>query len=276
MSVVPFAVIGLWHSIASSFWSKDAFSPTSTQDAVARTLTWMSAFVVSSLSLISHKEARFIYPLLPALHILSAAPLSALARRFKILRIFIIPVLLVVNIAIATYTSRVHQRGVIDVLDYLRSHHESKAHGGNTTVAFLMPCHSTPWRSHLIYPEVDAWALTCEPPINVPMDLRNTYTDEADLFYMGPLTWLKLNMEDLRMVSSGTSKQWHEQERNSDGRTIGRGRAWPEYLVFFQQLEPQMRVYLKRSPYRECWRGFNTGWHDDWRRQGDVVAWCRD
>ena len=26
--------------------------------------------------------------------------------------------------------------------------------------------------------------------------------------------------------------------------------------------------------YSECKRLFNSHWHDDWRRKGDVVVWC--
>ena len=37
-----------------------------------------------------------------------------------------------------------------------------------------------------------------------------------------------------------------------------------------------MHTALQGSGYGECWRGFNTHWHDDWRRKGDVVVWCLD
>jgi len=57
----------------------------------------------------------------------------------------------------------------------------------------------------------------------------------------------------------------------ADGR-----RKWPDYLVFFEQLESVMRTALQGSGYAECWRGFNSHWHDDWRRTGDVLVWCLD
>jgi phosphatidylinositol glycan class B len=276
MSMVPFALVGLFQSAASSF--RRAFKPaqTSLKDVVPSMLTWTSAFMIATLSLISHKEARFLYPLLPLLHLFVASPLAHFARRPKSWRSLLVLGLFSINIAIAMYTSRVHQRGVVDVMDFLRSEHESKTGSGNTTVAFLMPCHSTPWRSHLIHSNIDAWALTCEPPIDVPFEQRDTYEDEADIFYNRPFVWLKQNMENLVMVNSmdDKSNKWDGQERNIDGRVTGKRRSWPQHLVFFQQLEPQMKVYLKSAPYRECWRGFNTDWHDDWRRQGDVVVWC--
>jgi len=51
---------------------------------------------------------------------------------------------------------------------------------------------------------------------------------------------------------------------------------WPDYLVFFAQLEPTLQRLLKSSAYGECYRTFNTAWHDDWRRKGDVIVWCLD
>jgi len=278
MAMVPFLVIELYQGVASSFRSRSGPSQIRLQDVVPRLLTWTTVFMIASLSVISHKEARFIYPLLSPLHLFVAAPLSKFSRRLASWKSLLLSALFLVNIAIAVYTSRVHQRGVIDVMDYLRSQHETKTNVGNTTVAFLMPCHSTPWRSHLIHPEIDAWALTCEPPVNVPFQLRNTYIDEADLFYREPLLWLKRNMHDISMIDNehDANKKWGDHARSIDGRISGKGRPWPEYLVFFQHLEPQMKVQLKGTPYRECWRGFNTQWHDDWRRQGDVVVWCME
>ncbi len=35
-----------------------------------------------------------------------------------------------------------------------------------------------------------------------------------------------------------------------------------------------MEVALRGSGYAECWRGFNSHWHNDWRRKGDVAVWC--
>ena len=52
-------------------------------------------------------------------------------------------------------------------------------------------------------------------------------------------------------------------------------KVWPEYVVFFQQMEPIMKDVLRGSAYRECWRGWNSWGHDDWRRQGEIIVWCQ-
>jgi phosphatidylinositol glycan class B len=220
------------------------------------------------MSLIAHKEVRFIYPLLPGLLVLAAGPFSKFFSPLLLPRTAAKKMLLLVfvalNATLALYISQVHQRGVIDVLHHLRHKHELRA-SSKTTVMFMMPCHSTPWRSHLIYDGIDARALTCEPPLDVPLEARSSYMDEADQFYADPTAWMREHMED-------TESLWKRQP--DAGVDIHQDKAqWPEYLVFFEQLEPTMKGFLANSPYRQGWQTFNTHWHDDGRRQGDVVVW---
>lgn len=244
------------------------------------------------MSLISHKEVRFLYPILPFLHILAAKPLAHfLPAQAPLSRRAIISILLALNLILAGYVSQVHQRGVIDVLTYLRHKHEtrnsfytltlphaSQAHITNTTVGFLMPCHSTPWRSHLVYPSISAWSLSCEPPLDVPLSQRSTYLDEADQFYIrpGPEDWLRSNMEAVGTIQASGSRSgqhWMQQDPKYKRKYK---REWPQNLVFFEALEVEMKAYLGGTRYRECWRGFNSHWHDDGRRRGDVIVWCMD
>ena len=224
----------------------------------------------------AHKEVRFIYVLLPMFHVLAAKPLVAFMETFpmpkKNYRLVLLVIAVLLNLSIAYYTAYVHQRGVIDVMHYLRHEYESKLESGsavgrNMTVGFLMPCHSTPWRSHLVYPDIKAWALTCEPPLGLSALERMTYLDEADVFYADPRDWMRQNKKSDEAI--------YITDANLMEANISVSlRAWPNYLVFFAQLEPLMKKELHTSKYRECWRGFNTHWHDDWRRKGDVIVWC--
>ncbi len=64
---IPFAGVALW--------SASSISPAGWPTLVANIrfdLTFMMLSMIATLSLISHKEVRFIYPLLPALHVLTA------------------------------------------------------------------------------------------------------------------------------------------------------------------------------------------------------------
>ena len=258
-TITPFAATAVFKAI---------FDPLETDDTdtkvcrnALRSLALTVIFSVSFLTLISHKEVRFVYPLLPVLHVVAAAQVARFIQTSSKPKRVAVLVLILLNILIALYASQIHQRGVIDVIDYLRQQHELRLEqdpSSHTAVGFFMPCHSTPWRSHLVYPGIDAWALTCEPPLDVPSDRRSSYLDEADQFYLNPEAWLESNMRQPGLDAWDTKGK----------------REWPEYVVFFQQLEPVVRRVLQNTTYKECWRGFNSHWHDDWRRHGDVVAWC--
>lgn len=245
-TALPFAVVGLYQAL------RPAPKPSTTQQQTRSILATTILSTILALTAISHKEVRFIYPLLPLLHILASAPLLAFFRSHSRARVLLLPLLLLANLLIATYVSTTHQRGVIDVLHHLRSSHDptSIVERSRPDVAFLMPCHSTPWRSHLIHPLLSAWALTCEPPLGIPPTERGGYMDEADVFYADPINWVNAN--------------------------VGRreGRDWPEKFVFFEALQETVGELLKVKGYAECWRGFNTHWHDDGRREGDVIVWC--
>jgi phosphatidylinositol glycan class B len=271
-TALPFAAVGLWSALRSGF-----DRPQFAGYAQRQTLHIFALVVVTTVltfSMIAHKEMRFIYPVLPVLHVLAAKPLANFFRPFPLprsyFRLALLIIGLTINVYIAAYVSTIHQRGVIDVMHYLR--HEAELDNGmarNTTVGFFMPCHSTPWRSHLVHPEIDAWALTCEPPIDVPREYRDEYLDEADVFYMHPGGWVDENMADRKTVSGSFKSEVGGSIHSNDNR-----RPWPEYLIFFEHLEPVMNAILEDTRYEECWRGFNTHWHDDGRRRGDVVVRC--
>jgi phosphatidylinositol glycan class B len=302
-TALPFAVVGLVKAsrgrnlrqsprTGSPSIRSSAPEPThdSTQQQVQTRLAWASIVTTLTLSLVSHKEVRFLYPLLPFLHVAAAGPLSKyLPANGPSTQKAIVVLFIVANIFIGGYVSTVHQRGVIDVLAQLRHKHELRNvlagfnhvtpdKVSNTTVGFLMPCHSTPWRSHLVYPEISAWALTCEPPLHVPLSERSTYLDEADEFYLkpGPVSWLRSNMESTDIIRAGGSRSGRHWMRQDPKFKAKYRRPWPQNLVFFGQLEGTMGEVLEGTRYKECWRGFNGHWHDDWRRKGDVIVWCLD
>ena len=254
---------------------------------------------LGALSLISHKEVRFIYPLLPLLHILTAPTISAF---FQPDPVIVTPkpksgrreatetspssvhrkslyTMLLLNMLIAGYTSLSHQNGVLAVTKFLRQEYEILALDGRgrllsdpdaginddfkrqttyteeeTFAGFLMPCHSTPWRSSLIHPGLKAWALGCEPPIHLAPHKpeRENYRDEADRFYDDPQKFLR-------------------EEINT------KERPWPRYIVGFEGIEKDLKTFyegeMKGFKVRERWRTRNSHWHDDSRRTGDVVVW---
>jgi GPI mannosyltransferase 3 len=116
--------------------------------------------VIAAFSCIAHKEARFISPLSPLLLLFVGYSLARVPRRIK--RI-LLPMMVMVNVGVTYYATRVHQSGVIGVIHHLR-----KDIPVNGSVGFLMPCYSTPWQTFLQRPDVVAWKLSCDPPLTYP------------------------------------------------------------------------------------------------------------
>ncbi|KAK3109657.1 glycosylphosphatidylinositol anchor biosynthesis, partial [Teratosphaeriaceae sp. CCFEE 6253] len=249
-TALPFAALGTWHSVRPGMDRPGLKGYVERQTKFV--LATAAVTTVLAMTMISHKEVRFIYPLLPMLHVLAAKPLKDFFSTVPVnkVKLGLLSLMLVVNIYIAAYVNFVHQRGVVDVMHYLRHEQEARlaqtpALGvgvqPNITVGFLMPCHSTPWRSHLIYPEIKAWALTCEPPLGLTVEERRRYEDEADIFYNHPASWIDDNLKDRKLITTG--KQGTVKARAGDEAR----REWPEYLVFFEHLEPVMNAVLDRT-----------------------------
>ncbi|KAL4993072.1 Alg9-like mannosyltransferase family-domain-containing protein [Aspergillus recurvatus] len=289
-TALPFTLVGLYRTL------KTPLKLEKQKASILVQLASISLAMPATLSVISHKEVRFIYPLLPALHILSASPLvefflPALATtdRQYIPRRLTLIFLLLVNVVIATYTTLFHASGVVSVLSYLRDQHqihgtantpsvpkESPASYGGITAGFLMPCHSTPWRSHLVEPTIHAWALSCEPPVGLTAEEKAVYRDEADQFYDNPNRFLQDNMVGgLRHIPRRPSYATPPNSQRPPTQLFP-PHEWPDYLIFFAQLEQTLKSSLRSSSYGECWRTYNSAWHDDSRRRGDVVVWCLD
>lgn len=53
--------------------------------------------------------------------------------------------LAITNIPLALYTSTVHQKGAIDVMDHIQARSANLASDNDMSVLFLMPCHSSPY-----------------------------------------------------------------------------------------------------------------------------------
>ncbi|KAI0996685.1 hypothetical protein K3495_g11499 [Podosphaera aphanis] len=244
--------------------------------------------MLGSLSLISHKEVRFIYPLLPLLHILATPQITNFFLDFQkvaqtvkakkvtnhtfqfllLRRKGLLILSLAINATIALYATTVHQSGALNIIPLLRNLYESNHLTKNGVpldtniiaqhpyLAFLMPCHSTPFRSALIHSNLTAWALTCSPPLHIPPHslARASYRDEADRFFDDPESFL------VREVGATTARQW------------------PEFVVGFQGIDEFIRKSWETkdrpgAKVVEVARIFNSHWHDDPRRKGDVVVW---
>ena len=317
ITALPYALLGLYQVLSGMV---DGVTPR------GQTTLWLLSLICvtvpAAFSVISHKEVRFIYPLLPALHIISGLPLATYLHpllhpqssqsQSSLTKRPILLLVIITNISISYYTTQVHNSGLIQLTSYLRNEFESHylplspSVSQNMTFGILAPCHSTPWRSHIQYPPtlthagIQGWALTCEPPLNLTASEKANYLDEADQFYDNPNLWVKKFMSRHVPLSATSSSSTfpppgihaphhqHGKITTIDPSILDKERAqhywltrqgrkpWPDYLIFFAHLEPTVQNILRGSGYAECKRLFNSHWHDDWRRKGDVVVWCID
>lgn len=144
--------------------------------ATLRTLARALAFSITALSFSPHSEWRFLHPFLPPLLLFALPPLfrgytPTIMGLFRLpeamrqyTRINKRPFLLILLAPLIPfiYLNAFHGRAQVEVINVLRRGQEPV--GEVKGMAVLMPCHSTPWMSHL-HRDIPAWFLTCEPPI---------------------------------------------------------------------------------------------------------------
>ncbi|XP_018315655.1 GPI mannosyltransferase 3 [Mycetomoellerius zeteki] len=137
-------------------------------------------------SSLSHKEFRFILPLLPLLIYTSFTSLKHLNINANV-RKRIIAMFMCSDIIIGLFISMIHQRGTLTIMEDLRDE-ITRTNISSMDMLILTPCHSTPLYSHL-HVNVSIRFLTCEP------NLSNTenYIDEADQFFANATIWLRDN-----------------------------------------------------------------------------------
>ena len=126
------------------------------------------------LSLLEHKEMRFIQLLLPLLFYSLSRQLHAWYKKPP--NSTWVMILTCANVPLALYLSLIHQRGVVDAAVWL---------GGQSQVSsalYLMPCHSSPMYSHTHNNIIKLGYLTCLPNFeNV-----SNYKEEVEVFYSNP------------------------------------------------------------------------------------------
>jgi len=212
--------------------------------------------MISAFSLIDHKEIRFIYPLQPIFILMVAYSIYETRQKLQRFYNFLVPIIIILNVAIAIFFTRIHEKGVIDIVQYLGNNPDIESFG------FLTPCHSTPWQSHINNPNLvnNSWFLTCEPPLHLTsrsLEEIRSYRDESDQFYDSPTEYLRNHF----LLFS--------ESRNMDSKN------WPSRLIIFEPLENFMTDFLRGSNYFECERFFNSYFHWDDRRKGDIIVYCR-
>jgi phosphatidylinositol glycan class B len=155
-----------------------------------------------------------------------------------------------------------HSRGQVAIVERIGQLARS---GQVDRIEFLMPCHSTPWMSHIhderLSQEGNSRFITCEPPLD-GQDIR-TYKDESDYFYEDPVRFL------LHRYTSPPSSLSSEEDDKE---------AWPSHLALFEALlsvegnnRQSIASLLDSLGYQVHSSFWNSLFHLDHRRRGRVI-----
>ncbi|XP_029430898.1 GPI mannosyltransferase 3 [Rhinatrema bivittatum] len=179
------------------------------------------AWTVLIYSLFSHKEFRFLYPVLPLCMVFCGFSFA----RLKTWKKPAVSFLVLSNVLPALYTGLIHQRGTLDIMTHIQE--LCRGNSSALSVFMLMPCHSTPFYSHVHCPMQMSF-LECPPDLTE----NDGYVDEADIFYMSPLAWLRTEFYNESLL--------------------------PTYLVFFNVLEQEISSFLVSHHYVKSKTVFHT------------------
>ncbi|RKP23280.1 Alg9-like mannosyltransferase family-domain-containing protein [Syncephalis pseudoplumigaleata] len=235
--------------------------------AVHRTAAYASIWLLGIYSMLAHKEFRFIYPIVPVGIIYAAYGAqhlwqSAAVQSSRTWRAAFIGAIVLPNLVLSLLFVSVHQRGVLDAMDWLRQQPADKLSG----IGYLMPCHSTPFWSRL-HRRIPMWFITCEPPTSA--SAMAEYKSEQDVFYADPAAFLNARLQTLDAQSLP-----REPASTAELDRMAERRWWPSHLLLFDALLPAVNETLGAHGYHECSRFFNSFFHDDERRIGDVLVYC--
>ncbi|KAK2062455.1 Alg9-like mannosyltransferase [Colletotrichum caudatum] len=294
IAYLPFVLVALY---------RPPSTPSKIRTQTLKTLSWTVYVVIATLSLVSHKEVRFIYPLLPILHVLAAAPLTSFFTspaptptsksplpKPRLRHKRLLTLCLAIHALLSFFLTLLHQPAPLTVLTFLRNSY-SRLHPAASALSapanssseelfalFLTPCHSTPWRSHLIHPTLRARALTCEPPIHTAPNTpeRIGYRDEADRFYDDPQLFLSTELWPAGVTEMGSLVAGE----NASSASPPAAEDMPRYIVGFEGIEPWLRNFFD-GPHgrrfgvrpKRVWQGWNGFFNEDPRRRGKLVVW---
>lgn len=297
MTALPAAVLG-----AASMWE---------QGGRSRLLVALTVWTIAAYSLLGHKEWRFLQPVVPLFHIMAGQHLATTSRRTQAHKSSpwsgLQPYLLakswfwlhISTLPLAAYLLLFHCIGQSLTLPaYLQAQSEA---GKISSVAFLMPCHSTPWQSHFNLPHLEQspvpgsnglngsgdvgymWFITCEPPRSDggQGETSKEHRDQSDYFYDNPMKYMSLYFPSSVDPKFPPSRPWSRDAAQlwKEGTATDKAvHAWTSHIVVFDALltgagyGSQVGGYLASKGYREEKRIWNSLFHDDPRRRGDLIV----
>ena len=216
-------------------------------------------FTLFAFSFGGHKEFRFILPLLPLVFVQCGYGLFHL-RNVTSKKSFgaLLALLVLSNALLGGYVSIYHQSSPTKILRFLRNEkHESD--DGNIagrqlkSVHFLMPCHSTPYYSHL-HQNIPMWFIDCSPP---HMITPKRPKQQIKYFEENPLKFaydIYFNNKDKDIVA----KQDNQREQEKLVVVTWFHRHLPSHIVTFDTYEKKLMPFFYENGYTKVANFFHS------------------
>lgn len=203
------------------------------------TLFYLLVWVLFAHSFVSHKEFRFIFPVLPVLLSLAGKCLAFIADYSRMILKAIMIFLFFSNLMITIYTSFFHQRGALDLMANIRHRALSLPY---PSYLILMPCHSIPHYSHIHNQNVSLFFLECE---------HNNSVEE--FFYQSPVEWLGAYLKSVPRSSALYFSATSSSLVNFSSR-----RTRPSHIIIFDVLNDILLEFLEKNTFVKCGEIFHT------------------
>mmetsp|Transcript_76399 Transcript_76399/g.212227 ORF Transcript_76399/g.212227 Transcript_76399/m.212227 type:complete len:493 (-) Transcript_76399:171-1649(-) len=178
-----------------------------TSEQMVLSITILVALFLYSLQ--SHKELRFLLPVLPLLMAFAGAGLWQIFVRWPRSRRPVLFLLVGSNSAAFLYLGLWHQRAPMACVEHLASERASAP--DTFSVDFLTPCHATPYFAHLHFPGQDC------------PDLR--FLDCSPQWREGRLTRSQTDSAQFALEGSVFLGRYYDRP----------GSRWPLYIVVFEE-----------------------------------------
>ncbi|KAJ4461566.1 putative GPI mannosyltransferase 3 [Paratrimastix pyriformis] len=257
-------------------------------------LLWaMVGACVGPYTLVAHKEFRFILPIHPVLLCLCGYGLERIRARWMLASpsshspssasssnplssppppslgglkaawrrsagsrkqrglLWALGLLVVGQLAAAAFFSLAHQRGTVSVLGYVR---DPNLVPSGDAVLLLLPCHATPFQSHVHRPDIRLLFLDCAPLINGTASETQGYVDQADRFFADPPGFLRQSFLLPEAVASvepayHATLDWREYHPSTSHRL-----PLPEHIITYDSILPDIARLLEERGYHQVAR----------------------
>ncbi|CAM9736986.1 unnamed protein product [Chrysoparadoxa australica] len=271
-------------------------------------MAWVVAAFVAAHSTSLHKELRFLMPVIPIANVYagyalagSTAPPPSFSACFdraswqalkmpahlpsKTVQRVVLLSLIALNLPVALYLSLVHQRGPLAIADALQQElsavtraRSKAAHEPSSRLAihFLMPCHSTPYYSHVHFPElkggIDLWQLDCSPQCRE----KGNQSCESGQFQADPLSFVKGAYKSRGLPDYVVTYDAHGEELQVSCSSNSFGCFQPNTTLCCWTVS--LQSWLTKNKFAELSRVFNTqinGDSDSDTTYKNIVLWKR-